>query len=166
MPPVGAAHRLRDSPRRAGPRPRTSAVCALRTPGSGRSVHEWIDHTSELELRVHAGSAGGVVEGATKALGELLGEPEGPPTLRALAVAAPDPAGLLAAWLEELVFLAEDEALLAGGASRVELAADALRGEVLVRPGRPSYLVKAVTYHRLALEPDDAGWRGNVVLDV
>jgi SHS2 domain-containing protein len=129
-------------------------------------VYEWVDHTSELELRVHAGTPEEVVIDATAALGELLGDPDGAPSARALEVVAPDRAGLLAAWLEELVFVAESEALLAESARGVELAADRLRGEVLVRPGRPSYLVKAVTYHRLAFEAGAAGCSGRVVLDV
>jgi SHS2 domain-containing protein len=134
-----------------------------------RRVHEWLDHTSELELRVRADSAEGVVADATAALAEVLGEPEpraAGPVTRELTVAAPDPAGLLAAWLEEVVFLAEHEGLLAERAQGLELAPDALHGELVARPGRPAHLVKAVTYHRLALEQDERGWWGRAVLDV
>ncbi len=125
-----------------------------------------MDHTSELELRVRAGTAEAVVADATAALGELLGEPDGAAVTRELAVSARDPAGLLAAWLEEVVFLAEHEALVAERAQALELAAGALRGQVVARPARPAHLVKAVTFHRLALEPDEDGWWGRVVLDV
>ena len=129
-------------------------------------MREWVDHTSELELRVRAPSAEAAVAEATAALGELLGEADGPDVARPLAVEAGDAAGLLAAWLEELVFLAEDEALIAHRARGLVLAPAALRGEVLAARGRPSHLVKAVTYHRLALEPGEDGWRAAVVLDV
>ncbi len=129
-------------------------------------MHEWLDHTSELELRVRADSPEGVVADATAALAEVLGEPEGGPVARELAVAAGDPAGLLAAWLEEVVFLAEHEGLVPERAHGLELARDELHGEVVTRPGRPAHLVKAVTYHRLALEQDEDGWWGRVVLDV
>jgi SHS2 domain-containing protein len=125
-----------------------------------------LDHTSELELRVRADSAEGVVADATAALAEVLGEAEGAPVTRELAVAARDAAGLLAAWLEEVVFLAEHEGLVPERARRLELAQGALHGEVVARPGRPAHLVKAVTYHRLALERDERGWWGRVVLDV
>ena len=132
-------------------------------------MHEWFDHTSELELRVRADSPEAVVADATAALGEVLGEPaggEGGRVTRSLAVAARDPAGLLAGWLEEVVFLAEHEGLVAERAQGLELAPDALRGEVVARRGRPAHLVKAVTYHRLALERDEQGWWGRAVLDV
>ncbi len=129
-------------------------------------MHEWLEHTSELELRVRADSAEGVVADATAALAEVLGEPEGPPVAQRLAVVAGDPAGLLAAWLEEVVFLAEHEGLVPERAQGLELTRDELHGEVVARPGRPAHLVKAVTYHRLALEQDDDGWWGRVVLDV
>jgi protein archease len=132
-------------------------------------TREWVDHTSELELHVAATSAPGAVAEATAALGEILGEPEAgaPVAERALEVEARDPAGLLAAWLEEVVFLAEHDGLIAHGADGLDVGADRLRGRVLARPGRPSNLVKAVTYHRLMLEPGgDGAWRARVVLDV
>lgn len=129
-------------------------------------MYEWIDHTSEIELRVRAGSAEQVVVEATTALGEMLGEPDGGTITRELTVAAHDPAGLLAAWLEEVVFLAENEGLVAERAQGVVLAPDALHGEVVARPGRAAHLAKAVTYHRLALERDEDGWWGRAVLDV
>src|SRR5204862_337821 len=120
----------------------------------------------ELELHVEAPSAEAAVGEATAALGEILGEPTDEPVTRALQVEARDPAGLLAAWLEELVFLAEQDELIAQDARDVRLEDTRLRGRLVARRGRPSHLVKAVTYHRLALEPRDGGWRATVVLDV
>ena len=130
-------------------------------------MREWVDHTSELELHVQAPSAEAAVGEATAALGEILGEPTDAPVTRALEVEAGDPAGLLAAWLEELVFLAEQDALIAQEASDVALEKTRLRGRLVARRGRPSHLVKAVTFHRLALEPRETGqWHATVVLDV
>jgi SHS2 domain-containing protein len=129
-------------------------------------MHEWVEHTSELELRIDAATAEDVVAGATEAMVEVLGEPDGEPFRRELRVEAGDAAGLLAAWLEELVFLAEHDALIAQTARRVELASGRLSAEVAGRRGRPSHQVKAVTYHRLALARVDGGWRATVVLDV
>ena len=129
-------------------------------------MREWVEHTSELELHVEAPSAEAAVGEATAALGEILGEPTDEPVTRALQVEARDPAGLLAAWLEELVFLAEQDELIAQDARDVRLEDTRLRGRLVARRGRPSHLVKAVTYHRLAFEPTDAGWTATVVLDV
>jgi len=107
-----------------------------------------------------------VVGDATKAIGELLGEPTGDPITRPLSVSAGDPSALLAAWLEELVFLSEHDQLIPTGAEAVDVSDTTLRGELVARRGRPSHLVKAVTYHRLAFEPTGDGWRATVVLDV
>jgi SHS2 domain-containing protein len=133
-------------------------------------AREWVDHTSELELHVQAPSAAGAVAEATEALGEVLGEPDAGADAvdRALTVEARDAAGLLAAWLEEVVFLAEHDRLIARTARDLDLDDGELRGRVVAAPGTPSNLVKAVTYHRLMLEPaeDGGGWRARVVLDV
>ena len=129
-------------------------------------MHRWVDHTSELELRVSAATTEAVFAEATEALGEQLGEPVGGVTAHPVSVSARDPAGLLAGWLEELVLLSERDSLIAVGTRRVSLAAGRAEGEVECRAGRPSYLVKAVTYHRLSLERSDGGWEATVVLDV
>jgi len=129
-------------------------------------VRQWVEHTSEIELHVAAPTAEETVAEATAALADLLGEPEGDAVTRDLEVEAGDPAGLLAAWLEELVFLAEQDGLLAQDVRDVTLEPTRLRGRVTARRGRPAHLVKAVTYHRLALERHDAGWHGRVIFDV
>jgi SHS2 domain-containing protein len=132
-------------------------------------VYRWVDHTSELELHVEADSEAEVYGEATRALGELLGGDEltqGEREARELEVAAPDRPALLAAWLEELVFLAESERIVPDGAEPAELSETRVRGVVRGRRGDPRPLVKAVTYHRLSFEPADGAWRATVVLDV
>ena len=84
---------------------------------------------------------------------------------RPVALQATDLPSLLAAWLDELVFLADTEGLVAESAS-VELVDTTLRGVVRGRRGEPRPLVKAVTLHRLRFERDDGRWHGRVVLDV
>ena len=102
----------------------------------------------------------------------------------AMAAAAREPAGLLVAWLSEIVYLCDAERwlfrdfevtrLTAGGApvgadppSGLSLAAVGI-GERF-EPGRHQIklLVKAVTYHQLALDKISAGlWRAQVYLDI
>jgi SHS2 domain-containing protein len=79
---------------------------------------------------------------------------------------APDRPRLLADWLEELVFLAETEGFVVEQVDDVEASEQRLRAVLRGRPGEPRHLVKAVTYHRLAFEPADGGWRATVVFDV
>jgi len=135
--------------------------------GVGRSwVREWVEHASELELRIEAPSAEDAVAEATAALGDVLGEPDDEPVTRELQVEGGDPGALLAAWLEELIFLAEQDLLIPQEARGVSVGEGVVRGQLVARRGRPSHLVKAVTYHRLALERGETGWRATVVLDV
>jgi SHS2 domain-containing protein len=138
-------------------------------------MHRWVEHTSELELELEAETVAGVLAEALAALAELL-DPDGGAEGGAaqsveVEVEAGDPAALLAAWVEELAYLAEGRSLIA--AAIEEIAVDesgdvprAVRARIRARRGDPRGLVKAVTYHRLRLERADRGWRGRVVLDV
>ena len=72
---------------------------------------------------------------------------------------------LLADWIEELAFLSETAGLYPRDA-RLEVGDGRLEGTVRGVTGDPPHVVKAVTYHRLALERRDPGWHATVVLDV
>ena len=84
----------------------------------------------------------------------------------ALGLADADRAALLAAWIEELVFLAETEEFVPERLAEIELAPGMLRAGVEGRRAEPRHLVKSVTYHRLEFRRGDAGWVARVVLDV
>jgi SHS2 domain-containing protein len=128
-------------------------------------VYRWVDHTSELEVEIDAPTAEAVFREAAAALAELLGagSPEGE---RTIVVEAGDRAALLAAFMEELVFLAESESLVPAAVGEVDLRDTRVRTEVRLARGDPPPLVKAVTYHRLAFEPHGEGFRARAVLDV
>jgi SHS2 domain-containing protein len=132
-----------------------------------RLVYRWIDHTAELELEIEAPSAEEVVAEAAAALAELLGGGDGEPAgTRTVEVEAGDRAALLAAFVEELVYLAESDGLVPTGVEGVELGAQRVRADVAFVRGDPPHLVKAVTYHHLAFEPHGDGYRATAVLDV
>jgi protein archease len=76
-------------------------------------------------------------------------------------------AALLAAWLEELVFLAESEGFVATRVVSLELDDESgLQATVAGVIDDPSPIVKAVTYHRLTFEARRDGYTASVVLDV
>ena len=132
-------------------------------------MYRWDEHTSELELELRAPTPEEVYGAAVAALAELLdaGEPlDGGEEHRQLAVEAPDRARLLAELLSELAFLAESEQFVPQRLEQVHAGPGRLATTVRGRTGEPPHLVKAVTYHRLAFEPDGDGWRATVVLDV
>jgi SHS2 domain-containing protein len=138
-------------------------------------VYRWIEHTAELQLELDAPTAEGVFAEAFAALRELLtpgeeddgdGSARGEPLQRVVTAEAGDLPALLAAWLEELVFTAESEALVPEELAALELGEGRVSATVRGRRGAPPPLVKAVTYHELRLVRDGERWRGSVVLDV
>jgi SHS2 domain-containing protein len=131
-------------------------------------AYEWGEHVGELELQVTAADEAGLFEEALRALGELMGdEQEGGRAERfEVAAAGDDRAALFATWLEELAFLAETEGLVPVDVDELVLGPREVRAAVRGYRGEPPHLVKAVTYHRLAYERSDGGWRALAILDV
>jgi SHS2 domain-containing protein len=134
-------------------------------------MYRWVDHTSEIELQIEAESERAIFEQGLEALRELLSERTAPgangePASFEVAASAPDRATLLAEWLSELAYLVETEGFLPQRAERLELGEDSLEATVSGRRSSPSHLVKAVTYHRLAMDAQGGTWRATVVLDV
>jgi SHS2 domain-containing protein len=129
-------------------------------------MYRWVQHTGELEIAIEAPTEREVFADALAALVELL-EIEGDADEdRAIEATAPDRPALLAAWLEELVFGAEVDAFEPVALRQLELGPHSLKAVVEGHYGEPSPVVKAVTYHRLAFEAADSGYRATVVLDV
>ena len=128
-------------------------------------MYRFVDHTAELEVELESQTAEGVLVEALRALAELLGPADGEVVERAVDLSAGDLPALLAAWLDELLYLADAESLVPVDAE-LALAGSQLTGSVQVRAGQPRPLVKAVTLHRLRLRPENGAWRGRVVLDV
>jgi SHS2 domain-containing protein len=129
-------------------------------------MYRWVEHTGEVELAIEARSEREVFADALAALVELLEIKGDADEGRAIEATAPDRPALLAAWLEELVLGAEVEGFEPVVLRELELGPDSVRAVVEGHYGEPSPLVKAVTYHRLAFEPADSGYRATVVLDV
>jgi SHS2 domain-containing protein len=130
----------------------------------------WGEHTGELELWVTARSASEVFEEAVRAVAELLGSEEGETgagsEARLVAIEGGDHARQLAGWLEELAFLAETEGFVPEHAEELRVAPAGVSARIVGHIGSPPHLIKAVTLHRLAFEPEGDGWRARVVLDV
>ena len=132
---------------------------------------ELLEHTADIGIRARGAGLEEVFEHATEGLAEVMGALR-PGTGEAVAVevAADDPGGLLVDWLNEVLWLREvREAVVAG--VRVERAGDGTASGVVVLAAGGAAVdgtfVKAVTYHRLRVEPDPGGgWVAEVYLDV
>jgi SHS2 domain-containing protein len=134
-------------------------------------VYRWAEHTGELELQLEAETRQQVFTDALAALAEVVrpdepGERAGTPARYPIEIESDDPAGLLADWLSELVFLADTQDFVPERAVEIDLAETSLRATVEGVRDSPSQLVKAITYHGLELVETEAGFRARVVLDV
>jgi SHS2 domain-containing protein len=132
--------------------------------------HEVVDHTSEVQLRLRAGSLGELLAEAGRALAMIqLGGTAGPATgpWLEIEVSSPDRASLVADWLNELVFLAETERWVATEFDIDLTDGQSVRARVRGVPmERVPGLVKAATLHGLRLEDVAGGMEGEVILDV
>jgi SHS2 domain-containing protein len=130
-------------------------------------TYSWIEHTAEVELALEGATPEEVFADALAALGELVDdEGRGDAVRRRVELHGETTADLLAAWLDELVFLAETEALVPERAEELSLRGGSLSAVVAGRAGAPRPVVKAVTYHGLRFEHEGGCWRAHVVLDV
>lgn len=132
-------------------------------------TYRFVDHTAELQLEIDAPTREAVLEDAVLALGELLGGdglPVGASRTRELVVGAGDDHALLAAWIDELVFVSETEGLVPSRVERIDTGPFGVRADVSFTEGAPPHVVKGATYHDLELGPHGESWRGRVVLDV
>ena len=134
----------------------------------GRS-HEYLPHTADAGLIARAPTLAGLFEEAALALAELTADTAGVDGAPVIAgpLAAGDLEGLAFAWLNELIGLAESagEALVGAVVAQLGPAGEGwtVEGRAMLAPwGRPGLRgrrhVKAITFHRLAVEEGPEGF--------
>jgi len=139
------------------------------------SGHTWLDHTSEISVRLHAPSFPELLAEGARAFSELVPEHIGSadaPEWREFTLEGDDRAGTLVDWLNELVFQAEVERWVPSelsvreephGAGRDGIIHVRARGRTLERP---FVLVKAATLHGAELRSTPRGLEAEVTLDI
>ena len=138
---------------------------------------ELLEHTADVGIRARGPTLEETFEQATLGLAEVQGAlapgREGVLGLGervAVQVSAPDPGALLVDWLNEVLWLAETRQAAVAGVRVERVGAAVASGSVVLDSGGPApdgTFVKAVTYHRLRVEPDpEGGWLVEVYLDV
>ena len=141
-----------------------------------------LEHTADVGFEAFGATREEAFRNAGRALMDLIVDLDSVAPRERVAVAAEarEPAGLLVAWLSEIVYLYDAEGWLFRDFEVTRLAdggADGESGYCLAalgigerfEPGRHQIklLVKAVTYHQLALDETRAGhWRAQVYLDI
>ena len=137
---------------------------------NGERWHRWVDHTAEVQLQVGAESLAGLAVEAGRALGLFLLRGRSPKPVgeaRTIGVLSVDREALLVDWLNEILFLAEVERWVAVDFEVVEASSQRLEASARGVPvDEPPALVKAATFHGLAVEESDGGFQAEVIFDV
>jgi SHS2 domain-containing protein len=135
-----------------------------------------LDHTADVGFELGATTLESLFEEGRRAL--LLTVFERPPQEgreeRVVRLTAPDREILLVRWLNELVFLVQDEGFVPARADvRIEESGGGFSLEAILS-GTPLELkahgwqgeVKSATFHGLDVTNESGGWRARVILDV
>jgi protein archease len=135
--------------------------------------YELVDHTADIGVRLWAPTAEEVFEQAALALFSLVCDPLQIDDVQSVDVEleAESQDLLLAAWLNELLYIFEARGLVLTQFDILELGERTLRARVTGEPMDPDRHivcggVKAATLHELCLERRDDHWEGFVLLDV
>lgn len=137
----------------------------MKTPLAG---YREIEHTADWELEVWSPDLTGLLEQAARGMLALAGTrlADGPRVQRELDVTAGDAENLLVAFLSELLYISEMEAV---AFDNYDLRLEGFRLQAAL-DGAPiasmDKEIKAVTYHKLSVQRRDDGLRVNIVFDV
>ena len=130
--------------------------------------HE-IEHMADWELHVWAPNLSALFEQAARGMYALSGTrlQKGPRRMKFLKLSAADRESLLVIFLEELLFLGEQEHIgfdnyddLRLSENRIELQ---IEGAPILSQSKE---IKAVTYHNLEIRETKQGYEVNIVFDV
>jgi SHS2 domain-containing protein len=134
-----------------------------------------IEHTADWALQVWAATLPELFVDAARGMFHLAVPAGAPPSTeprpaglpRTIAISAGDAESLLVTWLQELLYLSETEGVIFHDFSIERLTPTHLTAIVWAWPSsRPDKVIKAVTYHNLAIRRVDGGYSVALVFDV
>lgn len=132
---------------------------------------EILEHTADVGIRARGRTLEELFEQATLGLLGIQGTwlpGEGDPV--PIEVTARDLGALLVNWLDEIIYLHDARDAVVAGLEVKEVGAERARGSVALTPRGETVpegtAVKAVTFHRLRVEPVEDGWLAEVYVDV
>jgi SHS2 domain-containing protein len=132
-----------------------------------------LEHPADVGFEAFGSTREEVFANAARALINLIVDLDtiNPREEVALQIHGPDPKSVLVNWLSEILFLHDAEGWLFRDFEIQSLQDNSLsalaRGEKFQRSRHQAkLLVKAITYHQLALEKTPRGWRAQVYVDI
>jgi len=137
-------------------------------------IYEPIDHTADAGMWVFGRDHAELFAHAAWALFDTISDAETIRPQQSVTISidgAADWEDLLVRWLSELLYHYDTERFLCCSASLTALSPTRLTAQVQGEPFDPAQHpidteIKAVTYHRVTVEPCDTGWRARVIFDV
>ena len=133
-----------------------------------------LEHTADVGIRAEAIDLPGVFEQATLGLLDINGTwaPGRPAEEQVeLAIEADDLGALLVDWLGEVLYLGDSRDAVVTSLEMDGVTPQRAAGRVGISPRDEAAYeggtqVKAITYHRLAVEQTEDGWAATVYVDV
>jgi SHS2 domain-containing protein len=128
-----------------------------------------IDHTADWALEVWAPTLEQLFVDAARGMYQLAGAvPDASQRQqRRLTLTAGDTESLLVSWLQELLYVTESEGLAFDEFHVASLSPQRLEAEAAGGPATAlEKVIKAVTYHNLAIRASEAGYSVTIVFDV
>ena len=135
---------------------------------------EILEHTADVGIRAEAVDLSGVFEQATLGLLDIVGTwaGGGPADEQVeLAIEADDAGALLVDWLGEVLYVVDSRDAVVTSLDLDEVTQQRAAGRLGIAPRDESAYeggtqVKAITYHRLAVEEGPEGWSATLYVDV
>jgi SHS2 domain-containing protein len=136
-------------------------------------MYETFEHTADLGLRVRTADLETLfIEAAQALFGAILDDPAAvePRQMVAIELENADTDYLLFDWLNELLYRFDTQHLVFGR-FEVHIQGDRLHGQAWGEAldewrHRLAHEVKAITYHGLRVEQEEAGWLAEVIVDI
>jgi SHS2 domain-containing protein len=134
---------------------------------------EILEHTADVGIKAEAVDLAGLFEAATLGLLDIIGTwaPGPAPSSVDLALEAPDTGALLVDWLGEVLYVHDSRDAVVTSLDMLEVTPARAAGRLGIAPRDEAAYeggtqVKAITYHRLAVEQTPDGWTATVYVDV
>ena len=132
-----------------------------------------LDHTADVAFEVRGKTLKNLFENAAYALYEFMFSKEEvfPEITVDVEITGIDTEDLLIRWLNELIFISEMDELVFSEFRIVQLRNNHVAAEASGERYKPDKhgscnQVKAATYHNIAIQKDDDGFRSTIVFDV
>ncbi len=131
---------------------------------------EEIPHTADWSFRAFGRNRRELFENAAHAIFALQGavsRKDTSETTRVVDIQGIDYESLLVNWLNELLFLQEQNHEVYHRFDFSRLTPTELSAQIAGKPlGKMDKIIKAATFHNLKIEPTKEGWQATLVLDV